>query len=61
VRELVGVGLPVRILVGELALAEGFEELDIVRLECAQLVGGATAFFPFTLLCSLRDIYQMNR
>jgi hypothetical protein len=54
-RELVGVRLPACVLVDKLALADGVEELDIVRLECVELVGEATAFFPVILLYSLRN------
>jgi hypothetical protein len=53
VGELIGVGFPACVLIGELALADAVEELDLVCLECTELVREPITFFPFVLLCCL--------
>jgi hypothetical protein len=53
VGELIGVGLSACVLVGELTLTDRVEELDLVRLECTELIREPITFLPFILLCCL--------
>jgi hypothetical protein len=51
VGELAGVDLSARILIGELALTDGVEELDLVRLEYTEQIRESVTLFIFVLLC----------